>query len=84
MIHDKNQITIRDHEGNLIERTDNVEYAVADLYGDLNYHDGHARTVIAPPKWVGPLTYEAEIQADCFGIPIDIVKARTIANMKEW
>lgn len=66
-------ITINTHDGALIDQAGNVESALSILYGDLSDHDGKARTIFAPPELVEALAYHASINADCFGIPIDVV-----------
>jgi hypothetical protein len=69
-------IVIWTHDYELIDRAGNVESAVSVLYGCiLNRHDGKPRRIVAPASMVDRLRAEAEANADCWGIPIDIVEA---------
>lgn len=69
------QIAIYDHVGNEIDIAYNVESAISVLYGDLSSHDGHARRVVCPGAVARQLRYEAAINADCFGIPVDMIES---------
>lgn len=66
--------TILAADGKVIDRAANIESAVSVLYGDLSRHDGLPRTILCPADSVGRLEYHTDINADCFGIPLDIVK----------
>ena len=68
-------IAIFDHAGALIDRAGNVESAASVLYGDLSAHDGHARRIVAPREDCARLLAYASENADCYGIPLDIVEA---------
>lgn len=68
---------IIDADGQLIDAAGNVESAESVLYGDLSYHDGRARVVRVPmgdDDALARLRYAAEINADCFGLPLDRVE----------
>lgn len=80
-------ITILASDGSVIDRAANVESTVSVLYGDLSYHEGSARTILCPAEYVSRLRYEARINADCWGIPLDMVKAveaGTPLDKDEW
>ena len=66
-------IVIYDRNG-LIDRARNVEGAVSVLYGDLSTHPGTPRRILCDPEHAAYLRWEAELNADCFGIPVDVVK----------
>lgn len=68
------QIIIKDWQGNEIDTAYNIESAVSVLYGDLSTHDGHARQVTCPASCYDQLQYEARINADCYGIPLDTIR----------
>lgn len=59
-----------------LDRTSNIESAISVLYGDLSTHNGEARLIRCPAEYVERLQHEAELNADCYGIPVDIVKAK--------
>lgn len=67
-------IHIFDSTGAPIDRAANVGSAESVLYGFLAQHDGNARTIYAPPGDVARLKHLAAINADCWGIPLDVVK----------
>ena len=57
-----------------IDTADNVETAVSILYGDMSEHDGQQRIIFASDELVSQMEYEARINADCWGIPVDVVQ----------
>lgn len=67
-------IAIYSQDGELIDRAGNVESAESVLYGDMSDHDGSPRTIYAPENDIQRLEYLAKINADCWNIPLDIVK----------
>jgi len=73
-------IRIIDADGDLLDACGNTESAASVLYGDLSYHDGRARTIYAPEQYVDQLKWEAEINADCWGIPLDRVVPIEMGN----
>lgn len=70
-------IKIQSSSGESIDEAGNVESAVSILYGDLSTHDGNARTIFAPAEYCQALRAAAAENADCWGIPLDIVKEST-------
>lgn len=72
-------IAIFTEDSELIDRAGNVETAVSVLYGDLSDHDGRPRIIQVPidsvfDKDAERLAYEADINADCWGIPVDTIE----------
>lgn len=66
---------IRDCDGGVIDYASNVETVTAILYGDLSTHDGTYRAVDCPDaESAERLRYEAKINADCYGIPVDVIR----------
>ena len=76
--HEPYPIVLWTNDYQFIDRAANVESAVSVLYGSiLDRHDGKPRRIVAPESMVDRLRAEAEANADCWGIPIDIVEADT-------
>lgn len=69
-------IVIRDMSGEIIDTADDIESAECVLYGDLSYHDGEPRLVTCGRQFYPALKTLAEINSDCFGIPLDVVEER--------
>lgn len=64
-------------DGTLIDAAGNRESAESVLYGDLSDHDGQPRIVQVPQEMTDLIEYlqwAAETNADCFGIPEDVIQ----------
>lgn len=71
-------IVITERDGTVIDRTATVDSAFSVLYGDLSTHSGASRRIVVPrgPDWdfvADVMQIEAELNADAFGIPTDII-----------
>lgn len=66
-------IRIYDAQGAMIDCAGNVESVESVLFGDLSVHDGEPRTIYAPDDLIPRLEHLAAINADCWGIPKDVV-----------